>query len=72
MTRKRAKQLKKQMRGKGPVVEEHLQKINEELAKPSPNYDRIRHWEAEIRNTVRQIKKGAEKLRFKRSRRKRK
>lgn len=42
------KKIYKKIEGLQRVIDEHLEKIENELAKDSPNFGRIHHWDAEI------------------------
>jgi len=44
------------------TIMRHQRKIEEEIAKPSPNLDHIRGWEREIDNARRMVRKLEERL----------
>ncbi|MGR3173904.1 MAG: hypothetical protein ACUZ8N_04830 [Candidatus Scalindua sp.] len=44
------KRYKKQISSLKEVIKDHIEKIEQENLKDSPNIDRIRHWEKEIKN----------------------
>jgi hypothetical protein len=62
MSRKRTKQLKKQVTGAKRPLEKHTRKIQNELQKPNPDWGRIRHWEREMANWLRDIEKKEKQL----------
>lgn len=44
------------------MIKEHIEKIEQEKLKDSPNIDRIRHWEKEINIYDDSVKKAIKRL----------
>lgn len=58
------KRYKKQISSLKEVIKDHIEKIEQENLKDSPNIDRIRHWEKEIdiyKDSVKKAKKRLER-----------
>jgi hypothetical protein len=56
------KKTKKSAAGIQRSIEGHEEKIRAEKSKPNPNWDRVRHWEGEIRNWKRQLDRLRDRL----------
>ncbi|ODS30831.1 MAG: hypothetical protein SCARUB_04041 [Candidatus Scalindua rubra] len=56
------KRYKKQISSLKEVIKDHIEKIEQENLKDSPNIDRIRHWEKEIDIYEDSVKKAKKRL----------